>query len=99
MNAQQLSLALPTSRVALSVSLALPTSRVALSVSYVFNMYIYIYIYIYLCILIFATPAAGVAVLFIHLLNFLATSFDILGITPDPCEASKNMPTLSEQAL
>ena len=96
MNAQQLSLALPTSRVALSVSLALPTSRVALSVSYVFNMYIYIY----LCILIFATPAAGVAVLFIiHLLNFLATSFDILGITPDPCEASKNMPTLSEQAL
>ena len=94
MNAQQLSLALPTSRVALSVSLALPTSRVALSVSYVFNMYI-----IYLCILIFATPAAGVAVLFIHLLNFLATSFDILGITPDPCEASKNMPTLSEQAL
>ena len=95
MNARQLSLALPTSRVALSVSLALPTSRVALSVSYVFNMYIYIY----LCILIFATPAAGVAVLFIHLLNFLATSFDILGITPDPCEASKNMPTLSEQAL
>ena len=97
MNARQLSLALPTSRVALSVSLALPTSRVALSVSYVFNMYMYIYIY--LCILIFATPAAGVAVLFIHLLNFLATSFDILGITPDPCEASKNMPTLSEQAL
>ena len=95
MNAQQLSLALPTSRVALSVSLALPTSRVALSVSYVFNMYIYIF----LCVLIFATPAAGVAVLFIHLLNFLATSFDILGITPDPCEASKNMPTLSEQAL
>ena len=49
MNAQQLSLALPTSRVALSVSLALPTSRVALSVSYVFNMYIYIFMYIDLC--------------------------------------------------
>ena len=90
------SLALPYRRAGLPCRWALPYRRAGLPCRWAMCS---ICIYIYLCILIFATPAAGVAVLFIHLLNFLATSFDILGITPDPCEASKNMPTLSEQAL
>ena len=89
-------LALPYRRAGLPCRWALPYRRAGLPCRWAMCS---ICIYIYLCILIFATPAAGVAVLFIHLLNFLATSFDILGITPDPCEASKNMPTLSEQAL